>query len=229
MKRYAYLACAVVLALVTAFLVLRSQHTVPVVFATHDVAAGTQLQSDDVELHYVHEDGAPAGALSDPELAAGRYAALPLTAGEPVLDRALTEHRSGGALSHEFQIPGGDVAIAVPVQPAGAVGGMLQPGDHVDVYATPLAGHQSGTAQQAGDLSSASAQVLGHDVLVLQLRSDQGQSMQTADSSSSGNVHGLNFGGGKLGSVVLAVPAGDVARYAEATSADSIYLALSVG
>jgi Flp pilus assembly protein CpaB len=229
MKRYVYLGCALLLALITAVMVLRSQHTVPVVFATHDLAAGAQVHGEDLELRYVHEDGAPAGAVTSPELASGRYTALPLTAGEPVLDRALSDRRSGHSISHDFQIPSGDVAIAVPVQPAGAVGGMLQPGDHVDVYATPLAGHQSGSSSAGAGPAAADAQVLGHDVLVLELRSDQGQAMQSADSSSTGNVHGLNFGGGKLGSVVLAVPAADVAHYAQAATADSIYLALSVG
>jgi Flp pilus assembly protein CpaB len=227
MKRYLYLGCAVLLAGIAAVLVLRAQHTVPVVFATHDVAAGQQISTDDVELRSVHDDGAPAGALRDADAASGRYAALPLTAGEPVLDRAVTRQRSGGALSHQFAIPSGYVAIAVPVQPAGAVGGMLQAGDRVDVYATPLSRQGSGAGLTTTD-AGAGTSLLGRDVLVLELRSDQGQSMQPKDSGG-GTVHGLNFGGGKLGSVVLAVPTAEVQRYAVATSADSIYLALSVG
>lgn len=227
MKRYAYLGCALLLAATSAILVLRSQHTVPVVFATHDVAAGAQVTADDLELRYVHEDGAPTGAVSDPGAAAGRWTALPLTAGEPVLGRALSDRRSGGALAHQFDIPDGDVAVAVPVQPAGAVGGMLQAGDHVDVYATPLSGRSGGPATSA---DPASTTRLGSDVLVLELRSDQGQSLQqSGDQSTGSTVHGLNFGSGKLGSVVLAVPTEDVPSYAAAASSDSIYLALSVG
>jgi hypothetical protein len=63
-------------------------------------------------------------------------------------------------------------------------------------------------------------------VVVLQLRSDDGQPL---DDRGGDNVHGLNFGSGKLGSVVLAVPAADVDRYASAVAEDSLYLALSVG
>jgi hypothetical protein len=112
---------------------------------------------------------------------------------------------------------------------------MLAPGDHVDVYATPLAGHQQGASatSRAGGNATPPAPaagdgtvVLGRDLLVLQLRSDQGQPL---DASGDQSVHGLNFGVGKLGSVVIAVPADEVARYASAAVGDSIYLALSVG
>lgn len=229
MKRQVYLGLALVLAAAAALLSLRAQHTTPVVFATHDLSAGSQIQSVDLEIRDIHDDGVPAGALTDLAAANGLYAVLPLTAGEPVLQRAVSSHRSGGSLSAEFSIPAGYVAISVPVQPAAAVGGILQPGDRVDVYATPLAVAQ-GTGVNAETLSSgsmpASAQLIGSNVLVIELRSDQGQSMQPPDSSSS--VHGLSFGVGKLGSVVLAVPAGDVAKYAAATTSDSIYLAMSI-
>ncbi len=153
----------------------------------------------------------------------GQYVAWPLTAGEPVLARAVRHARSGISLTGDITVPDGFRAVAVPVQPAGAVGGMLAPGDHVDAYATPLAGHQSTSAS----LSSASrppgpdavigdgTAVLGRDLLVLQLRSDQGQPLDAATDQS---VHGLNFGVGKLGSVVIAVPADEVSRYASAAA-----------
>jgi hypothetical protein len=110
---------------------------------------------------------------------------------------------------------------------------MLARGDRVDVYATPLPGHEAGgavtTTSSGGNSATAQrpagATLLGHDVLVLQLRSDQGQALE---DTTGDTVHGLNFGSGKLGSVVLAIPDSDVDRYAMAVTAESIYLALSV-
>ena len=198
----------------------------------------------------MHDDSVPAGAVSLPQDAEGRYAAWPLTAGEPVLARVLSADRSGGAVLAGLEVPAGYRAVAVPVQPAAAVGGMLARGDHVDVYATPLPGHTTpsgvslppssgattavsngaaavGSADPPTSTDASSAAVLiGSDVVVLQLRSDDGQPL---DDSSGDTVHGLNFGTGKLGSVVLAVPAADVDRYASAVAEDSLYLALSVG
>ncbi len=289
MRRTVYLVLFLVLALLAGLLTLRAQRTVAVLVATRDVRAGEQLAASDLEVRRVHEDSVPSGALSTPDDALGDYVAWPLTAGEPVLGRMLRHQRSGIELTAAVSVPDGYRAIAVPVQPAGAVGGMLAPGDHVDVYATPLAGHQvvepanaarsgtrSGAATAAGgsgapggggsgapgaggsitpgaggstaagatassgtpsssgapsgsgapSSSSDGTEILGTDLLVLQLRTDQGQPL---DATADQSVHGLNFGAGKLGSVVIAVPAEDVGRFAAAASADTIYLALSVG
>jgi Flp pilus assembly protein CpaB len=256
MRRTAYLVAFLVLAIAAGLLTLRAQRTVDVLVAAHDVRAGQQIAAGDVEIRRIHEDSVPGDALASPDAAVGQYAAWPFTGGEPVLARMVRHVRSGVALTANVTVPDGYRAIAVPVQPAGAVGGMLSPGDHVDVYATPLAGHQqsasvgpgaaataSGTGSTAAAASSGAAVrasgsgaasppasdgtvLLGSDLLVLQLRSDQGQPLDAAGDQS---VHGLNFGVGKLGSVVIAVPADEVARYASAAVGDSIYLALSVG
>jgi Flp pilus assembly protein CpaB len=240
MRRTIYLALFLLLALAAGMLTLRAQRTVAVLVATHDIRAGQQVGGQDVEVRRVHADGVPADALAAPDDAVGSYVAWPLTAGEPVLSRMVRRERSGITLTAAMTVPDGYRAIAVPVQPAGAVGGMLSPGDHVDVYATPLPGHNGSGAGATGaatntrdstsitrDASAGEATVvLGHDLLVLQLRSDQGQPL---DANADQSVHGLNFGAGKLGSVVIAVPAGEVARFASAAAADTIYLALSVG
>jgi Flp pilus assembly protein CpaB len=235
MRRTIYLGLFLLLALLAGLLTLRAQRTVAVLVATHDVRAGQQVAASDVEVRRVHADSVAADALSAPDDAVGSYVAWPLTAGEPVLSRMVRHERSGITLTAAITVPDGFRAVAVPVQPAGAVGGMLAQGDHVDVYGTPLVGRAAdgGAAPSGAAASGASASgdgpatvVLGRDLLVLQLRSDQGQPL---DGSTDQSVHGLNFGAGKLGSVVIAVPAGDVARFAAAAASDTIYLALSVG
>lgn len=230
-RRIAYITAFALLAAAAAVLTLRTQHMTTVVIATHDLRAGVAVQAGDVEIRRVHDDGAPGGSLASVDEAVGRYTAWPLTAGEPVLARMLHLQRSGGTATAGLDVPSGYRAVAVPVQPAAAVGGMLTAGDRVDVFATPLSGHTaplrtSDTLTLAEPADPANtARPLGRDVLVLQLRTDQGQ---TLDSGSADGVHGLDVGAGKLGSVVLAVPDADVAAYAAAVANDSIYLALSV-
>jgi len=229
MRRTVYLSLFMLLATAAGLLTLRAQRTVDVLVATHDVRAGQQIAAGDVEVRRVHADSIPPDALATPDDAVGSYVAWPLAGGEPVLAHMVRRSRSGIALTAAMTVPDGYRAVAVPVQPAGAVGGMLAPGDQVDVYATPLAGHASGTSSTDsvdGGGDGTAATLLGHDLLVLQLRSDQGQPL---DDGSDQSVHGLNFGAGKLGSVVIAVPQSDVARFAAAAASDSIYLALSVG
>ena len=230
-RRIAYITAFALLAAAAAVVTLRAQHVSTVVIATHDLRAGVAVQAGDVEVRRIHDDGAPAGSLATVDDAVGQYTAWPLTAGEPVLARMLHPQRSGGAATAGLDVPRGYRAVAVPVQPAAAVGGMLTAGDRVDVFATPLAGHT--TPLRSGDTLTPpdpvdpanNARSLGRDVLVLQLRTDQGQML---DSGSTDGVHGLDVGAGKLGSVVLAVPDADVAAYAAAVANDSIYLALSV-
>jgi Flp pilus assembly protein CpaB len=233
MKRRVYLIVAVVLALIAAGLTLRAQHTVAVVVATHNVSAGSQLADSDVQLQSIHEDNVPAGALNTTGQAAGKYVSWPLTAGEPVLANALTGQRSGGDVVAGYNVPTGYRAVAIPLTPAAAVGGMLSPGDHVDVYATPngQAGSNATSSSQSGSVAPGFAPItdlIGQDLLVLQLRSDQGQALDTQANTTSTNVHGLNFGSTKLGSVVVAVPQAEAIQFAAAASADTMYVALSV-
>jgi pilus assembly protein CpaB len=225
MRRNLYLAAFTVLALATAGLVLRSQQTVAVVVATHDLRAGARVAAGDVEERGVHADSLPPGALTSVQAAVGAYVAWPLAEGEPVLARTLTAQPSGAAVAAGLVLPEGERALAVPVQPAGAVGGVLAPGDHVDVYETPGTAGTAETLAAGGDRDGgpAVATLLGRDVVVLQLRSEQGQALDGVDA---GSTHGLAGAAPRLGSVVLAVPADEVGRYATAAARGVLYLAL---
>lgn len=224
MKRALYLVMSLALALAAGVLTLRAQQTVTVVVATRDLATGTQITAGDVEVRRLHDDGVAGSTVSDLDRVVGQYVAWPLTAGQPILQRAVRAQRSGTALADGLAIPDGYRAVAVPVQPANAVGGMLAPGDHVDVYASPSA-HETANSD-----SSNATVLLGQNVLVLEIRSDQGQPLDVSsgDSGSGTTVHGLNFGTGKLGAVVIAVPNADVDRYARAAGSQTIYLALGL-
>ncbi len=230
MKRGIYLGVACLLAAVAALLTLRAQHTVPVVVASHNLQAGVAVGNDDIRIVRMHEDSVPTGAVVSTDQAIGRYVAWPLTSGVPVVAASLTTSRSGGSGVSGMDIPAGYSAIALPVLPANAVGGMLAPGDRVNIYATVPHADSAGADQTP----TTPGRALGHDVLVVQVRTDQGQAMDqstasgSSSSSSSTTVHGLNFGSGKLGSVVVAVPTADVPTYAAAVNTEVIYLGLSV-
>src|SRR5258708_37815780 len=129
MRRIAYITAFALLAAAAAVLTLRAQHTVAVVVATHDVRAGVALQSGDVELRRVHDDGVPSGSLSATEEAVGQYTAWPLTGGEPVLARTLQARRSGGSAVAGLDRPRGSPGGPLPVQPAAPVAGALRPGE----------------------------------------------------------------------------------------------------
>jgi pilus assembly protein CpaB len=225
MRRTLYLAAFTVLALAAATLALHAQQTVAVVVATRDLTAGSRVAPGDVEERNVHSDGVPSGALSAAGAAVGAYVAWPLASGEPVLARMLRSARSGAAAAGGLPVPDGDRAVALPVQPAGAVGGLLSPGDRVDVFVTPGGAARSGTSSSGGGADPAAATLLGSDVLVLQLRTDQGQVMSGAEPDQ---LRGLGAGVAKLGSVVLAVPASETGRYAAAAASGALYLALRV-
>src|SRR5258708_23854239 len=137
MRRIAYITAFALLAAAAAVLTLRAQHTVAVVVATHDVRAGVALQSGDVELRRVHDDGVPGGSLTTTEEAVGQYTAWPLTGGEPVLARTLQARRSGGSAVAGLDLPRGYRAVPVPVQPAAAVGRLLSPRHRPPLFPTP--------------------------------------------------------------------------------------------
>jgi Flp pilus assembly protein CpaB len=226
MRRTLYLAGFTVLALAAATLALRGQQTDTVVVATRDLHAGDRVGPGDVEERRVHSDGVPSGAVGAAGAVVGAYVAWPLASGEPLLARMLRPERSGAAAASGLPVPDGDRAVAVPVQPAGAVGGLLGPGDRVDVFVTPGGTARSGSANSASGDPGTAAALIGSDVLVLQLRSDQGQLMTAGGGEES---RGLGAGAARLGSVVLAVPASDAARYAAAAAEGTLYLALHVG
>jgi pilus assembly protein CpaB len=225
MRRTLYLAGFTVLALAAATLALHGQQTGTVVVATRDLHAGDRLGPGDVEERHVHSDGVPSGAVDAAGAAVGAYVAWPLASGEPLLARMLRTERSGAAAAGGLPVPDDDRAVAVPVPPAGAVGGLLGPGDRVDVFVTPGgAAHPAGSTSAPGD--AAAATLIGSDVLVLQLRTDQGLLMSAGDAEDS---RGLGAGAARLGSVVLAVPASEAGRYAAAAAEGTLYLALHVG
>jgi hypothetical protein len=96
------------------------------------------------------------------------------------------------------------------------VGGVLKAGDLVDVMAVV----NPGKSTTLGDGPPPMPVVLGRDVLVVGLRSDQGTSVDDTDPTT-------NSGNNKVASVLLAVPQSDETVYSAATASSTFVLALS--
>jgi pilus assembly protein CpaB len=104
---------------------------VPVLVAKEDVAVGTQLTTDMVEISEVSIDDRLFDAYSDPLAVDGLYTHSAIAAGEQVTRPALALAADDLGLS--YAIPPGLRAVSIEVDEATATGGLIQPGDYVDV------------------------------------------------------------------------------------------------
>ena len=103
---------------------------VPVVVAAHDLARGTALTPDALEVRHLPAEFAPPGALPDPTAASGRVLVGAMAAGEAVTRTRLAAQRAGPVAA---LVPPGLRAFVVATDiPPEAV----RAGDRVDVLAT---------------------------------------------------------------------------------------------
>ncbi len=118
---------------------------IKVVTAGRDIPAGTQITAD-MLTQETFPAPIPAGALTDPGGAVGKYAISTIVAHQVILPNTITD--IGGTVTapdpgtttgtgttptaQSFALKSGDVAIAMPIDPQSAVGYYIQPGDRVD-------------------------------------------------------------------------------------------------
>lgn len=103
---------------------------VEVCVAKNDIAAGEIVESSDIVTKTWVADLLPEGAVTDSSQIVGQRLGSSILKGEVVCTRR-TE-RSDTALN----VPQGKAAISVPARAVQAVGGSVEPGMAVDVYAT---------------------------------------------------------------------------------------------
>ena len=104
-----------------------------IVTAKDDIAARTQITADMLQLTKVPANSVLPGALSGTELAVGRVARIPVYKGEQVLQEKLASDKTDLGLS--YIVPDGQRAMAVKVDQVIGAGGLIRPGDRVDVVA----------------------------------------------------------------------------------------------
>lgn len=119
--------------------VTAAPETVELLVAGRAIAAGEKIETGDLRWQTWPSDAVPGGAATKQKNRAAplfrpAYARFPLMEGEPVADVKLVRPDDG---SHAAAVlEKGKRAVAVPIRGENAVGGLLQPFDHVDVLWT---------------------------------------------------------------------------------------------
>ena len=216
-RRTVYIVIFLVASVVAAGVYYAAQPRVELVRAKTDIPVLTLITSDMVELVRVSPLDAPANTARTLDGVVGRFAALPILAGQDVDARAVEATPGSRAFGFGAPLAPGQVAFALPVEASQAVGGALSPGARVDVIAVPNT-LKTGTA---GPTVGPGAVDMGQGLTILALRTADGHQLGDASSAGSNAVVPP-----KLGSVVVAIPAARVVDFATAALTSTFYLAL---
>ncbi len=218
-RRTIYIVIFLVASMVAAGVYYLAQPRLELVRAKVDIPVLTQITPDMIELVRVSPLDAPQGTARSFDAVVGRYAALPILAGQDVDARAIEATPGSRAFGFGAPLAPGQVAFALPVAADQAVGGALSVGARVDIIAVPNSLKTSGVSASPGP----PAVMMGQGLTILALRTTDGHPLgNDASSSSSTRV----VVPPKLGSVVVAIPAARLADFARAALTSSFYLAL---
>ncbi|MFV1964393.1 MAG: Flp pilus assembly protein CpaB [Pirellulaceae bacterium] len=107
-----------------------SAETEKIFVAVADINIGEKLDAQNVMLDEWPRDRIPQGAITELEQLEGHYPRTRLYAGEPILVPKLMDSNDG---SKAVDIPQGYRVVSVKVSVESVVGGIVQPGDRVDL------------------------------------------------------------------------------------------------
>lgn len=144
---------------------LGGERVVEVIVAARDVVRGQAITEQDLAIRKM-EGPAPFGSFSDRAAVAGRVATSDIRSSQIVFGGDLSAEPAGAGLA--ALVPEGQRAFAIRVAEEDIVGGFLQAGDRVDVFATfpgAVYGQQSGIGQSREDQSKST--LLLQDMQVL--------------------------------------------------------------
>lgn len=215
MRRTVYLSVFILLSAAAGFFYYSHTRETTALVATHDLTVGSTIQNADINIRSVNPGSVSNQVLRSSEQAVGQVVAYPILAGDFVDARQIAPTKNARLVAGGIELPPGYRIIGVPVTPAAAVGGTLKAGDTVDVLAVANA-IKSGPI----DEPAASPVLLGKDVTVVGLRTDQGTVVDPSD-------HGLVAGTSRPSTVLLAIPQIDEATYSAAIVDSTFVLTLS--
>jgi len=111
--------------------------TKAVVVASQDIAAGTRITEDMVRVRDMSADAVVPQALTTTETVVGSVARFPITADEQILSNRVATGGitvpSGEKVPLNYIVPEGKRAISINVEQVISAGGLVLPGDFVDV------------------------------------------------------------------------------------------------
>ena len=108
--------------------------TKPVLVAAKQISKGAVIDYNMLAFKVMPVKFTQPGALRSRQLAVGKTALVPIMPGEQILATKLAT--PGAGLTLAGKTPPGKRAFTITFDPAAAVGGMIRPGDHVDVLAS---------------------------------------------------------------------------------------------
>jgi len=207
MRRTIYLGVFILLSTIAGLLYYSDTRQSTALVATRDLSVGTRIEDADVTVRRV---------LKASNQAVGQVVSSPILEGQFLDGRQVASSRNASLLGTGLDVPTGYRIIGLPIAPAAAVGGVLKPGDRVDVMAIPNPSKVSPLADESAPVPV----MIGRNVLVIALRTEQGTQLDQAD-------HGLNVGNSRPGSVLLAIAQTEESAYSSAIASSSFVLALS--
>lgn len=216
MRRTIYLGVFILLSAVAGLLYYSGTRQSTALVATRDLSVGTRIQDADIAVRRINPASAPAGVMKASDQAVGQVVSSPILEGQFLDARQVAPSRNAALLGTGLDVPRGYRIIGLPIAPAAAVGGVLKPGDRVDVMAIPNASKVAALAEESAPVPV----MIGKNVLVVAMRTDQGTPVDQAD-------HGLNVGNAKPGSVLVAIAPTEESAYSSAIASSSFVLALS--
>ncbi len=109
------------------------ENTLPAVVAVGNVPAGIRLSEEHVEVRDVPEAALLSGTPADIEAVVGRVTRYPLLQGEQVVPTKLVTEGEATGIGLAFSVPPGMRAVSVSISEVRGAGGLIVPGDRVDV------------------------------------------------------------------------------------------------
>lgn len=167
-KKYVPLIVAVVSGLLAVFLIniyiaqqseeakkseeARRKDLLSVMVARVDIQAGTTIKENMVKEEIMHKSLAQPRVATSMDRVVDRIALAPIAKGEQILLNKVT--LSGMETSLSSKVPKGKRAITIPVDNISSVGGMIRPGDHVDIVGLVPVPGLSAEGKQVTQLTS---------------------------------------------------------------------------
>jgi len=110
-----------------------SKNEVKVLVANKDIPRGAAITADNMETNIVPEQYRQPQAVASADRAVGMVAVVPISKGEQISLNKLAQPRQLGGLAEGT--PVGKRATTIAVDNIASVGGLVKPGDYVDVMA----------------------------------------------------------------------------------------------
>ena len=180
---------------------------VEVLVAARDLTAGDVVSPLTVAVRRMPQDWSLPNSVTplDFEAIHQRPLIRPLKAGHPIT----TDHlRSSADVAGGFRLEPGFRAVSIPVDEVSSVGGLIQPGDRVDLWSsvTPIANQSEGAIISLATErlpTQPQARLIAENLLVLATGGKTDRAVESSPPSSRGVVIGSAYS-----TLTLSVPAG---------------------